>query len=105
MKKEKMFIVGQYIELFNALTGQQLPCGPIFQSCGLRIHIEKRHPDAVNNIKLIPDIIESPDYIGHSAKEKNSIEFVKVFKPNVMVCINLYKDGRFKKVHLCGERF
>lgn len=84
-----MEIVGLYIERFNELTGQDIPCGDIYQSEGLYTHILKRHPDCVSHIDLIPQIIAEPDYIGHSAKEPQSIELVKRVSGNLMVCVKL----------------
>lgn len=84
-----MFVVGTYTEHFNALTGQDLPCGDIWQSSGLAVHVQKHHPNEVHNIQLIPQIIADPDYIGHNPKEPNSIELIKVLSANTMVCIKL----------------
>lgn len=82
-------IVGKYIEKFNSLTGQQLPCGDIYQSSGLSKHILKRHPARLEDINLIPAIIAEPDYIGKNPKEPQSIELVKCLDNNLMVCIKL----------------
>ena len=91
MSLEDLFQVGEYIEEFNIATGQDLPCGPIYQSYGLRAHIQKRHPASVEEIHLIPKIIAEPDYVGKHPKEPNSLELVKVIDGNVMVCIKLDK--------------
>lgn len=85
----RLFYVGEYTEAFNAATGQCLPCGPIYESVGLLTHIQKRHPTEVENVPLIPSVIAAPDYIGHNPREPNSIELVKVFQSNMMVCIKL----------------
>lgn len=84
-----MRIVGHYIEKFNIATDQMIPCGPIYQSDGLRIHVQKHHPDTTELIDLIPDVIQFPDFIGRHPKEANSIELVKILERNVMVCIKL----------------
>lgn len=90
----QLFEVGEYTDTFNKLTGQELPCGPIYQSVGLRVHIMKRHPDEIDNIGLVPAIISQPDYIGKNPNEPNSIELVKALGANVMVCIKLdVNDG------------
>lgn len=86
---EKLVTVGNYTNSFNALTGQNLPCGPILQSSGLAVHVRKHHPDEVGNLSLVPSIIASPDYVGHNPKEPNSIELVKVLAANIMVCVKL----------------
>lgn len=85
----KLFDVGEYQDKFNALTGQNLPCGRIMQSVGLESHVKKHHPDGVENIGLVPTIISAPDYVGHNPKEPDSIELVKQLDANVMVCVKL----------------
>lgn len=84
-----MFEVGEYIELFNEITGQSLPCGTIYQSHGLTIHIKNHHPAEMHLIELVPDVIREPDYIGKHPSEPNSVELVKKISGNVMVCIKL----------------
>lgn len=95
MQTEKLFQVGEYIELFNQMTGQTLPCGAIYQSHGLVKHIRKRHAGEQEHVSDIPRIIQSPDYIGKHPKEQNSIELVKVLDQNVMVCIKLDLDENY----------
>ena len=91
-----LFPVGEYIQEFNTATGQNLPCGTIYQSSGLEVHVKKRHPKEVSNLQHISSIIEEPDYIGKHPKELNSIELVKTLSENVMVCIKLDStDGYF----------
>lgn len=85
----KLFRVGDYIDEFNMLTGQKLPCGEIMQSPGLAMHVKKHHPAETGNVALIPSIITEPDYVGHNPKEPDSVELVKVFDANVMVCVKL----------------
>ena len=87
--KENLFIVGKYIELFNTLSGQRLPCAEIYQSKGLKKHIEKRHPNEMDILSKIPLIIAAPDFVGHNPKEPDSVELVKVLGDNLMVCIKL----------------
>lgn len=89
MNLENMVPVGKYIQRFNELTNQTLPCGDIYQSSGLPTHIKKRHPDQLGNIALIPQVIASPDYIGKNPNEPDSIELVKQFDNHVMVCVKL----------------
>lgn len=91
---DKLFRVGEYIDKFNTLTGQNLPCGEIMQSVGLASHVQKHHPNETGNVALIPSIIAAPDYVGQNPKEADSIELVKVTSANVMVCVKLdAKDG------------
>ena len=84
-----MKAVGQYTDRFNQLTGQNLPIGDIYQSDGLALHVQKRHPNEVNNLSHVSSVIKSPDYVGHNPKEPNSIEIVKKISDNVMVCVKL----------------
>lgn len=81
--------VGTYVQRFNDLTGQNLPCSTIYQSSGLAVHVKKRHPDELDNISHIPNIVSDPDYIGKHPKESDSIELVKRLDKNVMVCVKL----------------
>ena len=86
--------VGQYSQQFNDLTGQSLPCGTVYQSPGLRTHILKHHPSRLNDMPLISSIIQSPDYIGHNPSHPDSIELVKVFQDNLMLCIKLDQQNQ-----------
>ena len=95
MGSDKLFKVGDYIQAFNDMTGQSLPCGPIYQSAGLQVHIRKRHPDELRNLSKIPDILKSPDYIGKHPREPSSIELVKDLGENVMVCVKLDADENY----------
>lgn len=92
---DKLFCVGEYVEKFNHATGQNLACGPIYQSYGLREHIRKRHPSELEKLKYVPDIIACPDYIGKHPREPNSIELVKILDGNMMVCIKLDIDDNY----------
>lgn len=86
---DKLFKVGVYVPRFNSLTGQSLPCGPIFQSSGLQKHVMKHMKEKASLLSDIPATIQDPDYIGHNPKESDSIELVKVIQQNVMVCVKL----------------
>ena len=95
MPPENLFQVGEYIEMFNEVTGQDLPCGPIYQSHGLQAHVQKRHPSDISHLSCVPLIISAPDYIGKHPKEPNSIELVKVLSGNVMICIKLDRCNQY----------
>lgn len=86
---EGLFIVGKYIESFNILTSQDLPCGPIYQSSGLITHVKEHHPDEVSLLEHISEIISRPDFVGKHPKEPQSVELVKILNRNVMVCVKL----------------
>lgn len=85
----KLFEVGKYVEKFNTLTGQTLPCGPIYQSSGLQKHVKKHQKEKASIMSDIPIVIQRPDYIGCHPKESNSVELIKKFAENVMVCVKL----------------
>lgn len=86
-KKQKK--VGVYCQRYNELTNQTLPCGDVWQSSGLYQHIHKRHPGKEALLKAVPEILEQPTYVGKNPNEANSIELVKEYDENVMVCIKL----------------
>ena len=100
MPPENLFQVGEYIEMFNEVTGQDLPCGPIYQSHGLQAHVQKRHPSDISHLSCVPLIISAPDYIGKHPKEPNSIELVKVLERQ---CDGLYQARSVQPVLLCCQ--
>lgn len=62
----------------------------IYKSGGLIKHIEKRHPECSQYLKLLPDIINAPDYIGVNPNENvKSFELVKIFDSNIQIGIKL----------------
>lgn len=91
----KNIIVGKYIERFNVLSGQNLPCDNIYQSEGLIVHLKNHHPNETDLIESVPDIISHPDYVGHNQKENDSIELVKRLSNNVMVCVKLDRKENY----------
>lgn len=86
---DKNIKVGAYREIFNFLTDQQLPLLDIVQSTGLEKHILKRHPNYIEYMDKIPEILLIPDYIGHNPKEPESIELVKVYEDNIQIAVKL----------------
>lgn len=64
--RERLFIVGKYRNELNQLTGRDLPCSQIMQSSGIAVHVQKHHPNEIDNIALIPQIIANPDYVGRN---------------------------------------
>ena len=74
---ENLYKVGEYNGEYNRILDIDLPCAPIYVSCGLRKHIQSRHSNCLDYIDKIPEIINNPDYIGKNPTEPNSIELVK----------------------------
>ena len=64
-------------------------------SSGLSVHVGKRHPGCVKYINDVKMILTSPDYIGHNAKEPDSVEYVKVMDKNVLVAVKLDTRKRY----------
>ncbi len=95
MPPDNLFKVGDYIARFNQLTGQNLPCGSIYQSLGLVKHEAKHHPNMPSHIEDIPMVLAEPDYIGKHPKELNSIELLKVLNSNIMVCVKLDSKNNY----------
>lgn len=86
---DNIFPVGMFNPLFNKLLNTSLPCGEIYQSHGLYKHILNRHPDCLNYLSSIPDIIKHPDYVGVNPREPHSIELVKKYDSNILIGIKL----------------
>ncbi|MHC1748212.1 MAG: hypothetical protein AB9856_07470 [Cellulosilyticaceae bacterium] len=91
--KQKLFKVGEYNQKFNDLLSCTLPVVDIMQSVGLEVHIRNRHPNCVNYIGKIGEIIEAPDYVGINKKEPSSIELVKKYDDHILIAIKLDKDS------------
>ncbi len=88
--KNKLTIIGKYNEKFNTYLPYNIKSINIYQSNGLEKHIFKRHPDCLNFIELIPQILVDPYYIGVNPNEKNiSFELVKCISENVRIGIKL----------------
>lgn len=86
----KLTAIGKYNEDFNSYLPYNIKSSNIYQSNGLEKHIAKRYPDCVKYIKLIPQIIAYPDYIGVNPNEKNtSFELVKCISENIQIGIKL----------------
>ncbi len=87
---DRLFAVGIYHELFHSYLSYKNVSPIIYQSEGLTKHIMKRHPDCVQYMELIPQIISAPDYIGVNPNEKNpSFELVKCISKNIQIGIKL----------------
>lgn len=86
----KVFSIAKYNKSFNNYLPKNIEHEDIYQSFGLVKHIEKRHPECVGYLSLIPYIISSPDYIGVNPNETGtSFELVKIIDNNVQIGIKL----------------
>ena len=64
----------------------------IYRSKGLLTHLLKRkHFIAVKYFDFIPEIIQSPDYVGLGQEQ---IELVKCFKDNIFLCVKFDTTNR-----------
>lgn len=87
---EELIKVGRYNQEYNELLGLNLDKHDIYYSPGIEIHMRKRHHiDCIPYISRLNEIIDSPDYVGKSPKEPDSIELVKKFDKHVMVGIKI----------------
>lgn len=56
-------------------------------------HIKRRHPHAFKiYFNKIPEVIQSPDYVGMSSQNPQRIELVKKYKDNILVALKLDGD-------------
>lgn len=92
---DKLFKVGEFVQKYNDNLNTNLPCLDIMQSQGLSKHISKRHPNQVQYLNNIQDILTNPDYIGINPKEPNSIELVKAYTDNILIAIKLDKSNDY----------
>lgn len=58
-------------------------------------HIKKRHPGIFEQYyELIPNIIESPDYVGQNPREPStSVELIKVVSEHLLLAVKLDPSG------------
>lgn len=57
-------------------------------------HIKKRHPHAFKvYFSKIPEVIESPDYVGMSSQDPKRIELIKKYKDSILVALKLDEDS------------
>lgn len=62
----------------------------IYKSDGLEKHVSKRHPECIEYLRKVTQILSEPDYVGVNPNEKGiSFELVKIFEDNVQVGIKL----------------
>ena len=70
--KANIFVTAPYNPEFNKYLPAPLKHNFIYQSEGLKRHIEKRHPECLPYLSFLSSIIESPDYIGVNPNEKGT---------------------------------
>lgn len=86
----KIFSIAKFNKKFNQYLPKAIEQDNIYQSVGLKKHIEKRHPECIDYLPLLPSIIENPDYIGVNPNESGtSFELVKIFDNNIQIGIKL----------------
>ena len=93
--KDKLYKVGEYRGEYNEILSINLPCASIYVSKGLTKHIQYRHSNCLIYIDKIPEIIESPDYIGKNPHEPNSVELVKIYEDNIQIGIKMDLDKNY----------
>lgn len=90
--------VGKYNTEINKILGLEMEELDIYRSKGLPTHMVKsRHYKALKYIDYIPDIIESPDYVGINPNEDGteSVELIKRYKDNILVGIKLDAENGY----------
>lgn len=93
LSDEKETILKAIAELPESVLAQ-LPVDfenkTIYQSAGLIKHIEKRHPECLDYMNKISEIISNPDYCGVNPNENNpSCELIKIFDDNIQKELSL----------------
>lgn len=92
----KVFKIAEFNDKFNDYLPIHLNNDFIYQSYGLKKHIEKRHPECLEYLPCIPFIISHPDYIGVNPNEKGvSFELVKIFDNNIQIGIKLDMNSNY----------
>ena len=106
LDNSKLFVVGKYCDNFNKHIGAEIKSADnlIYQSQGLKIHIEKRHPDYAEYVGKVSEIIDNPDYIGVNPNEEDpSIELIKQFDENILIGIKLDVENDYFYVSTLHE--
>ncbi|WP_134687547.1 PBECR3 domain-containing polyvalent protein [Brevibacillus migulae] len=83
------------IAKINGILGTSFAVsGEVWMYPGLKKHVMKQHPGIFEAYhQYIPDVIESPDYIGQNPKEPNSVEFIKQISDTILLAIKLDPSG------------
>lgn len=79
--------------VINGLLGTTLPAVDVIMYSGFVKHVKRKHPGIFEQYSyLIPDIIESPDYVGQNPKEPGSVELYKAVG-SLLLAIKLDPSG------------
>jgi len=72
---------------------------------GLKIHIQRRHPEHIAYLEKLSEIINNPDFIGINPKENTgqSIELIKRYDENILVGIKLDVSNNYLYVATLHE--
>jgi len=102
---ENLSVVGEYNTKFNEILELSLDEQSIYQADGLKTHIERRHPECLGYLDLIPQIIQNPDFIGVNPREKSgeSVELIKRFDSNILIGIKLDTKNKYLYVATLHE--
>ena len=88
--EDKLFPVATFNTAFNAYLPYNFNQDFIYQSSGLKKHIEKRHPECLPYLNLLSNIVSTPDYIGVNPNERStSFELVKIIDVNIQIGVKL----------------
>nr|DAJ77301.1 MAG TPA: nuclease [Caudoviricetes sp.] len=86
---DSLLKVGEFKKEYNILLNTNFPYYDIVQSSGLVAHVQKRHPQQIQYLNNLQDILNQPDYIGSNPNQPNSIELIKCYSDNILIAINL----------------
>ena len=89
--------VGKFNTNLNRILDTQIQDLDIYRSKGLPSHMLKRkHYKSLKYIDYIPEIIQSPDYVGINPNETGlSVEMIKIYDDNMLIGIKLNADGEY----------
>jgi len=94
---DKLIEVGLMCQELNNIANSNLPISKIYRSKGLPSHlIKQKHFNCLKHIDNIPNIIESPDFIGVNPNESgDTIELIKTFDKNILIGIKFNVDDNY----------
>lgn len=95
MIKSTLTIVGKFQNDYNQKLNINLPILDIYQDLGLYKHVKSNHPNCIQYLNKISDILISPDYIGQNPKVPNSVELIKNFGDNLQIAIKLDSNNNY----------